>query len=180
MDHLQQKMDESYTDRASVNSVLATDALERKREVICRPLATRNGKLFVKSAFAINLMVSMQMLWQHACAPQWARLVPSPLLPLQLSASIAETVVAATKPGNPSAACASPPISPAPGAMSRRRSIHFQCRAEAEMAHGCLSRELGLCLRPSFRRRHDGETRRGEERGGEGSQPTLRSAMQQR
>jgi hypothetical protein len=44
-----------YNDRAYINAPLIEHVLERGGEIICRPWQARNGKLFPKSRFAINI-----------------------------------------------------------------------------------------------------------------------------
>lgn len=49
------EIDDLYIDRGYINSPLVDDVLDRRGRVICRPWAARNGKLFAKGAFDINM-----------------------------------------------------------------------------------------------------------------------------
>lgn len=44
-----------HIDRGYIGSSLVQDVLERRGEVLCKPWVARNGKLFAKTAFAINM-----------------------------------------------------------------------------------------------------------------------------
>jgi hypothetical protein len=49
------EVDDLYIDRGYINAPLVDDVLRRRGSVICRPWVARNGKLFAKSAFDINM-----------------------------------------------------------------------------------------------------------------------------
>ena len=53
--HGGRKVDDLYIDRGYINAQLVDDVLARKGSVICRPWVARNGKLFAKSAFDLNM-----------------------------------------------------------------------------------------------------------------------------
>lgn len=52
---LQRTIGSLYIDRAYINAPIVDHVLENKGEIICRPWAAKNGKLFPKSAFDINI-----------------------------------------------------------------------------------------------------------------------------
>ena len=49
------QVDDLYIDRGYINATLVDDVLRRRGSVICRPWVARNGNLFSKSAFDINM-----------------------------------------------------------------------------------------------------------------------------
>jgi hypothetical protein len=49
------EIDDLYIDRGYINSHLVDDVLRRRGSVLCRPWVARNGKLFAKSAFQLNM-----------------------------------------------------------------------------------------------------------------------------
>jgi hypothetical protein len=49
------EVDDLYIDRGYINAHLVDDVLRRRGSVICRPWIARNGKLFAKSAFDLNM-----------------------------------------------------------------------------------------------------------------------------
>ncbi len=53
--HGNHQIDQLYIDRGYINAPLVDDVLQRRGAVVCRPWAARNGKLFAKSAFDINM-----------------------------------------------------------------------------------------------------------------------------
>jgi hypothetical protein len=55
LEHGGHQVDAVYIDRGYINSQLVTDVLNRRGEVVCRPWAARNGKLFAKTEFKINM-----------------------------------------------------------------------------------------------------------------------------
>ncbi len=55
LEHGGHEVHDLYIDRGYINAQLVTDVLERRGNVVCRPWATRNGKLFAKSDFQINM-----------------------------------------------------------------------------------------------------------------------------
>jgi len=55
LEHGGHEVDDLYIDRGYINARLVDDVLKRRGRVICRPWAARNGKLFAKGAFAINM-----------------------------------------------------------------------------------------------------------------------------
>lgn len=52
---LKRPIGELYIDRGYINAPLVGDVLERRGEVICRPWVAKNGKLFAKALFDINV-----------------------------------------------------------------------------------------------------------------------------
>jgi hypothetical protein len=53
--YLKCSIGELYVDRGYINAPIVDHVLDRGGEVICRPWATKNGKLFPKSRFDINV-----------------------------------------------------------------------------------------------------------------------------
>jgi hypothetical protein len=53
--HAGHEIDDLYIDRGYINAQLVDEVLHRRGSVICRPWIARNGKLFAKSAFDINM-----------------------------------------------------------------------------------------------------------------------------
>jgi len=49
------EIDELYIDRGYINAPLIDEILARRGAVVCRPWISRNGKLFAKHAFTINM-----------------------------------------------------------------------------------------------------------------------------
>jgi hypothetical protein len=48
-------IDQLYVDRGYIGSVLVRDVLDRRGEIICKPWVARNGKLFAKKDFVLNM-----------------------------------------------------------------------------------------------------------------------------
>jgi hypothetical protein len=55
MAHQGLDVDHLLIDRAYINSTLVDDVLRRRGKIICKPWASRNGSLFPKSAFTLNM-----------------------------------------------------------------------------------------------------------------------------
>lgn len=53
--HLQRAIGELYIDRAYINAPIVDHVLAEGGEIICRPWAAKNGKLFAKGQFDINI-----------------------------------------------------------------------------------------------------------------------------
>jgi len=49
------EIDELYIDRGYINAPLVEEILARRGDVVCRPWTARNGKLFAKHEFTINI-----------------------------------------------------------------------------------------------------------------------------
>ena len=48
-------IDQLLIDRGYINSLLVDDVLRRRGKIVCKPWKSHNGRLFPKSAFALNL-----------------------------------------------------------------------------------------------------------------------------
>ena len=48
-------VDDLLIDRGYINSALVDDVLGRRGRIVCKPWTSRNGRLFPKSAFTINI-----------------------------------------------------------------------------------------------------------------------------
>ena len=55
MDHAGLNVRELYIDRGYINAPMVTDVLARRGDVFCKPWQSRNGTLFPKSAFHLNM-----------------------------------------------------------------------------------------------------------------------------
>lgn len=55
MGHQGLEVDHLLIDRGYINSALVDDVLGRRGKIVCKPWTSRNGRLFPKSAFTINI-----------------------------------------------------------------------------------------------------------------------------
>jgi len=55
LQHLQRAIGELYIDRAYINAPIVDHVLDAGGDIICRPWAAKNGKLFAKARFDINV-----------------------------------------------------------------------------------------------------------------------------